>query len=182
MTDRGPNRVRRPNLVPVLVIAFILVPILEVWLLTAVGSLIGILPTIAILVAEAALGGWLMRREGSKAWAALSDAFGSGKLPTGELADAALVLVGGVLLMLPGFFTDIIGLLFLLPWTRPMARRLIGFVIAKQAARSGVDLGAMRARFEPGTVIRGETAEDVPPPGSGPQGGRTIAGEIEPGN
>lgn len=173
---------RRPWLVPMLVALFIAVPLLEVWLLTTVASQIGVLPTIGILVVEALLGGWLMRREGSKAWTALSDAFGTGRMPTGELADAALVLVGGVLLMLPGFFTDVIGLLFLLPVTRPLARRLIGFVIAKQAARSGVDLGMVRARFEPGTVIRGETVTEESGPGrrADPDDGRTIAGQIEP--
>jgi len=84
--------------------------------------------------------------------------------------------------MLPGFFTDVIGLLFLLPVTRPLARRLIGFVIAKQAARSGVDLGMVRARFEPGTVIRGETVTEESGPGrrADPDDGRTIAGQIEP--
>lgn len=178
MSHPQPAPARRPNLVPVLVAAFIAIPVFEIWLITTVGALIGVWPTIAILVGEAILGGWLMRREGGKAWKALSDAYGAGNLPAGELADAGLVLVGGVLLMLPGFFTDVVGLLFLLPWTRPAARRLVGFVIAKQAARSGVDVAALRIRYGSGTVISGETVEDAEPPDSGPS--RTISGEIEP--
>ena len=72
-------------------------------------SAAGLLPTVLILLVEAVVGVLLMRHEGSRAWKALNDAFTKGKVPTGELADAALILVGGVLLMLPGFLTDIIG-------------------------------------------------------------------------
>ncbi|MFZ1412745.1 MAG: FxsA family protein [Micropruina sp.] len=176
-----PGARRRPWLLPLILVGFIAVPILEVWLLTVVGTQIGLLPTVGILIAEAALGAWLMRREGAKAWKALQDSFNSGKMPAGELADAALVLVGGVLLMLPGFFTDVIGLLFLLPFTRPLARALIGFVIARQVAKSGVDLSAMRVRMDRSTVIEGETVPDPSPNSPKPSDPNTvIKGEVEP--
>ena len=93
-----------------------------------VGQQIGLLPTVLILIAEAIIGVLLMRHEGSRAWKALNDAFTKGKVPTGELADAALILVGGVLLMLPGFLTDIFGFLFpaaLDPAGRPQDDRLL---------------------------------------------------------
>jgi UPF0716 protein FxsA len=168
---------RRRLLLPLLVLGFIVVSVAEVWLLTAVGSRIGVPWTLAILVVEALIGAWLMRREGRKAWAALTDAYATGKMPTGQLADAALVLVGGIMLILPGFFTDIIGLVCLLPFTRPLARRLIGLILARQVAKSGLDVGVMRARFAPETVIKGETV-DTPPtePRQDPQ---VIRGEIE---
>ena len=166
---------RRRLLLPLLVIGFILVSVAEVWLLTAVGHIIGVPWTLAILVAEALVGVWLMRREGRKAWAALTDAYATGKMPTGQLADAALVLVGGIMLILPGFFTDVIGLVCLLPFSRPIARRLIGLLLARQVAKQGLDLGVMKARFAPGTVITGETV-DTPP--TGPQQD-LIKGEIE---
>lgn len=166
-------------LLPALVIGFILVSIAEVWLLAAVGARIGVYWTLAILIGEALIGAWLMRREGRKAWAALVKAYGTGKMPTGQLADAALILVGGVMLILPGFFTDIIGLICLLPYTRPFARRTIGFLIARQAAKSGLDIGVAKARFAPGTVIRGETVED-PAPATKPEPDQpVIRGEIE---
>jgi UPF0716 protein FxsA len=80
-------------------------------------------------------------------------------MPTGHLADAALVLVGGVLLMVPGFFTDVVGILFLLPATRPAVRKFLGYVLAKQAGKLGVRV----PRTVPdGTVIRGETVDDPP--------------------
>ena len=165
-------------LLPVFLVLLVTVPIVEVWLLIQVGQRIGVLPTLAILIAEALLGAWLMRREGSRAWAALNDALNSGRMPAGELADAALVLVGGVLLMLPGFVTDIIGFIFLLPFTRPLARRLLAFVAARRLSRLGVVRsanGVYVRRDE--TVIEGETVPD-PPPSSGPI---VIAGEIEEG-
>lgn len=176
MTGR-PARLR-PLLLPVLVLLFILVSVLEVWLLTAVAARITVWATLLILIAEAVVGAWLMRREGSKAWQALVNAYGTGKMPSGQIADAALILVGGVMLILPGFFTDIIGLICLLPLTRPLARRGIGFLIAAQAARSGVDFAVMRAKVETETVIRGETVEDASAPG--PEASDPVVkGEIE---
>ncbi len=175
MTTNAP--MRRRLLLPLLVVGFILISVAEVWLLTAVGARIGVPWTLAILAAEALLGAWLMRREGRKAWAALSGAYTTGKMPTGQLADAALVLVGGIMLILPGFFTDIIGLVCLLPFTRPLARRLIGIVLARQVAKTGLDVGVMRARFAPDTVIEGETVET--PPTEPQQDPKVIRGEIE---
>lgn len=173
----GPAPARRRLLLPLLVVAFIAVSVLEVWLLTAVAARITVWATVAILIVEALVGAWLMRREGSKAWKALVDAYSTGRMPSGQLADAALVLVGGMMLILPGFFTDLIGLACLLPVTRPYTRRVLGSLMARHAARSGLDLGLLRARLQPDTVIRGETVEDPrstrePPP-------RVIRGEVE---
>ncbi len=153
---------RRRLLLPLLVVGFIVISVAEVWLLTAVGSVIGVPWTLVILVAEALVGAWLMRREGRKAWAALTDAYSTGRMPTGQLADAALVLVGGIMLILPGFFTDVIGLFCLLPFTRPLARRFIGLIVARHVSKQGLDIDVMRARFAPDTVIKGETV-DTPP-------------------
>jgi UPF0716 protein FxsA len=169
---------RRRLLLPILVVGFITISVAEVWLLTAVGSTIGVAWTLAILVAEALVGAWLMRREGRKAWAALTDAYATGKMPTGQLADAALILVGGIMLILPGFFTDLIGLVCLLPVTRPLARRLIGMLLARHAAKQGIDFGVLRAQFEPGTVIKGETV-DTPPTTPESRDPQVIRGEIE---
>ena len=134
-----------------LIVLLVAVPIFEVWLLIKVGQQLGLLPTILILIAEAIICVLLMRHEGSRAWKALNDAFTNGKVPTGELADAALILVGGVLLMLPGFLTDVIGFLFLLRWTRPVARKIIAFFVARRINRLGIPV--MRARLDTENLI-----------------------------
>lgn len=162
---------------PLLLVALIALPIAEVWLLVQVAGRIGVWWTVLILVAEAALGTWLMRREGRRAWAALNAAFASGKMPTGALADAALVLVGGVLLMLPGFITDVFGFVFLLPFTRPYARRVLGFIVARRVSRLGLDV--MVARADSGTVIPGEVVDQGPAPGRPDD--VVIRGEIDDG-
>lgn len=180
MTAGPGRRVRAAWLLPLLVALVIGVPILEVWGIIAIGQRLGGLVTVGLLIATSLAGAWLMRREGSRAWRALVGAFNSGKLPAGELADAALVLVGGVLLMLPGFFTDVIGFFFLLPLTRPLARTLVGFVIARRMARAGVNLDLIRAKVERDTVIEGETVPDQPTPPKPDSDPTVIKGEIEP--
>ena len=173
---------RRSWLAPVLVLLLIVLPIVEVWLIVQVGQAIGALPTILILIGEAILGGLLMRHEGRRAWAALNGALAGGTMPTDELADAALVLVGGVLLMVPGFITDIFGLFFLLPFTRPLARRLLGYVVARRVAAMGVDVAVIRAQTDRTNIVPGEVVDD-PTPSAAPDtsGPVIIAGEIEPG-
>lgn len=160
-----------------LAVLLIAIPILEVWLLVQVGQKIGLLPTVLILIAQAIIGVLLMRHEGSRAWKALNDAFTQGKVPTGELADAALILVGGVLLILPGFLTDIIGFVFLLRWTRPVARKIIAFFVARRINRLGIPV--MRARLDTENLIEGETVEQTTSNRRSSADPIVISGEIE---
>jgi UPF0716 protein FxsA len=148
-------------LLPSLVIIFVLVSVAEVWLLTVVGSWIGIGWTLTILVAEAFLGAWLLRSQGSKSWQALVGAYEAGRIPTGQLADAALVLTGGVMLILPGFFTDIIGLAFLLPPTRHLARKGIGWLVAHSAWRANLP-GRTGGANSASKVVPGEVVDSQP--------------------
>ena len=119
---------------PLLLLIAILIglPILEVWILVLVADQVGIWPTLATLVIHAVGGGLLMRHEGRRAWQALTNAYTTGKVPTGHLADAALILVGGMFLMMPGYLSDVIGFLFLFRWTRPFARKMIAFFVARR--------------------------------------------------
>ncbi len=156
----------------VFLVLLVAVPTFEVWLLVQVADQIGWLLTLGILLVEAVLGAWLMRREGGRAWTALTETFATGRVPSGELADAALVLVGGLLLMLPGFATDIIGFLFLLPMTRPAARKLVAFFIARRLNRLGAATAPRR-----GDVIPGETVPDADPAGR-PEDPTVIRGEV----
>ncbi len=152
-TSRLPGRRRWPS---VLVLLLIVVPILEVLVIIAVDRVIGGWPTFLLLVAESVLGAWFVRREGAKTWRALSGALGSGHLPSREIADAAVVLVGGALILAPGFLTDIVGFFLILPLTRPLARRMLEVVVARRL------LGGMFAK--PG----GDPPFDPQPSSDGP--------------
>jgi UPF0716 protein FxsA len=116
----------------VVFILLLVVPVLEIATIIAVGKVIGGWQTLVLLLVESFLGAWLVRREGSRAWTALSSALNSGRMPSRELSDAALVLVGGTLLLAPGFLTDVVGFFFILPVTRPVARRLLEAVVARR--------------------------------------------------
>ncbi len=113
----------------ILVALFIVVPIVELYVIIQVGSLIGVWPTIALLLADALLGSLLLRHQGRGAWRRFNAALAERRFPGREVADGLLIAVGGTLLLTPGFVTDIVGLLFLIPPTRAIVRRLLrGYV------------------------------------------------------
>ena len=115
-----------------LIAAFVVVPLVEIWTILQVGRVIGPWWTIALLVLDSIIGSWIIRREGGRAWAALREAINGGRMPARELADAALILVGGTLMLSPGFVTDAFGILLILPVTRPIARRMLTTVVEKR--------------------------------------------------
>jgi UPF0716 protein FxsA len=141
-----------------LLVAFVVVPLVEIYVLLQVGHAIGVGWTILLLVADSVLGTWLIRREGGRAWRALQTALGSGRMPARELADGALILVGGTLMLAPGFVTDAFGMLMILPFTRPLARRLLTAVVARRLV----------------AVPPGGPWNDRRPPGDGP----VVPGEV----
>ena len=107
-----------------LFILFTVVPIIELYILIKVGSLIGALPTVALLLSISLAGAWLVRHQGFSILRRIQSEMMQGRLPAGELVDGALVLIGGVLLLTPGFFTDFLGLFFLIPVTRIIIKKL----------------------------------------------------------
>jgi UPF0716 protein FxsA len=108
-----------------LVLLFIVVPIAELAVIIQVGQEIGLLWTVALLVADSILGSVLMRSQGRAAWRRFNDATRAGRVPAREVLDGALVIFGGALLLTPGFITDILGLLLLIPPTRALVRRVV---------------------------------------------------------
>jgi UPF0716 protein FxsA len=139
-----------------LFLAFLLMPVLEIYVIIQVGALIGGWQTAALLLAESMLGAWIVRHEGRRAWRSLRETFGRGAVPDRELADAALVLVGGVLLLTPGFITDVFGFLFVLPFTRPVVRRLLTAYAARRVKLAERRMGPMFSAgggFPPGMVF-----------------------------
>ncbi|HEY5248719.1 MAG TPA: FxsA family protein [Dermatophilaceae bacterium] len=142
MNSHGRSRRRGPRWGWYVFLALLVVPVAEIALIIAVGTVIGGWQTIALLLVESALGGYLVKREGSRSWQALQVALNTGQMPGRELADAALVLIGGTLLLTPGFLTDIAGFFFILPFTRPITRRWLQRVVERRLVnRSGIVRG-----------------------------------------
>jgi UPF0716 protein FxsA len=110
---------------PFLILLFIVVPIAELYVIIKVGELIGIFPTLILLLADALLGSLLLRHQGRGAWRRFNEALAARRFPGKEVADGVLIVIGGTLLLTPGFLTDIAGLLLLIPPTRAVARRLL---------------------------------------------------------
>ncbi len=115
-----------------LVILFIVVPILELWLIIEIGGAIGVVPTLALLLADAVLGSLLLRHQGRGAWQRFNQALAEHRFPGKEVADGLMIAVGGTLLLTPGFITDIFGLFLLIPPTRAIARRLLSGYAARR--------------------------------------------------
>jgi len=130
-----------------LVLLFIVVPLVELFILIQVGQVIGPLWTIAALVVVSVLGAWLVRREGPRAWRRFREALEQGRLPTDEVIEGALVLFGGVLLLTPGFLSDALGLVLMIPPTRAL---IAGQLKRRLGARMSMSiLGTGRRRRPP---------------------------------
>lgn len=158
-----PKRDRKP-LHMILFLAFLLVPIIEIALFIQVGGFIGLWPTLGIVVATAFLGTWLVKTQGRMEMQRIRKSFETLDDPSEPLASGAMILVAGVLLLTPGFFTDAIGFALLLP----PVRRTVFTYIRKHVTVTKVGMGqpgGMPPGYEPpprGDVIDGEY-EDVTP-------------------
>jgi UPF0716 protein FxsA len=156
-------------MLPLLLVLFVAVPIAELAVIIQVGQAIGVLPTIAILIADSVLGSVLMRAQGRAAWRRLTTALAAGRPPAREAIDGALVIFGGALLLTPGFLTDILGILLLLPPTRALVRRVLarrfaGRMLQTMAARGGMGRGGGARRRRDGAPADVDgTAVDVDP-------------------
>ena len=146
----------------VLALVFVVLPVAEIYLLIQVGQVIGAWWTVLLLIADGILGSWLVKHEGSRVWRALRDAIDNGRMPATELADGSLVLVGGTLLLTPGFLSDVVGFFCVLPLTRPLARRVLArFITRKFLAGPGGPRGGAGTRQRPGpdSVVQGEVVD-----------------------
>lgn len=103
-----------------LFILFTVLPALEIYVLIQVGGVIGGWNTVAVILGMGVFGAWIARQQGLATLYRVQAAMAEGRVPTGELVDGALILVGGVLLVTPGFLTDAVGLTFLLPPLRAL--------------------------------------------------------------
>jgi UPF0716 protein FxsA len=171
-----------------LVLIFILVPIAELYVIIKVGGVIGVLPTLALLLADAVLGSMLLRHQGRAAWIRFNRALAEGRLPHKEVFDGVLVIIGGTLLLTPGFLTDILGLILLIPPTRALVRGMsAGWVRRRMAMGGGATIftfgtgprprrrpapggpGRPPRRPAPGDPFGWEEPPPPPPPRTGPR-------------
>ena len=126
---------------PFLFLLFVLVPVIEIALFIRVGGAIGLFPTLAIVLGTAALGTWLLRREGMATLARARTRMAAGELPADQLVEGLLLFAGGLMLLTPGFMTDAAGFACLLP---PSRRWLAARIAAGAAGRIGAAAGAAR--------------------------------------
>ena len=148
-----------------LVILFILVPIAELYVIVRVGELIGVLPTLALLLAGALLGALLFASRGAAPGGASTRRSPNGRFPGREVADGLMIAAGATLLLIPGFITDIFGLILLVPPTRAIARRLMRAYLGRRFVVLGVADQTMRGRegWSSRAYDFDATAEEVEP-------------------
>lgn len=120
-----------------LFLIFLIVPIVEIYLIIKIGSLIGGVATVAILLLMSLSGAWLMRHQGGRVLGQIRDELAMGRLPAAQLLDGALIFIGGVLLTTPGFFTDFLGIFFLIPATRRLIKMWLGLWLQAKISRGG---------------------------------------------
>lgn len=105
-----------------LVLFLIVGPVVELWFIIQVADVIGGWQTLALLLVEGFVGGWLIKRQGRAVISTIDERLRNNELPTRELADGLLILIAGALMLTPGFLTDIVGFGLLFPPTRALAR------------------------------------------------------------
>jgi UPF0716 protein FxsA len=121
-----------------LVVLFAVIPVIEIYLIIKAGQLIGPLPTVLLLLAISLAGAWLVRSQGFMILRRIQSELAEGRLPAAELLDGAMILAGGVLLLTPGFFTDLLGLFFLIPFTRRVIKQTVRSWLQGRLDRGGV--------------------------------------------
>ena len=135
-----------------LVVIFIGVPIAELYLIYKVGDTIGILPTLLLLAADSVLGSLLLRSQGRSVWRRFNETMAAGRVPHKELQHGVAVIFGGAFLITPGFLTDVVGLLLLLPPTRVVILRFLTRVISRRMTARIVTAEPGRGRPRPADV------------------------------
>jgi UPF0716 protein FxsA len=101
------------------------VPFIEIYLLLEVGSLLGVFPTLVVIVFTAGVGTYLFRKQGFVTWKRVQESFAKGEIPAYEMIEGPILLVGGLLLITPGFFSDLLGFACLIPPVRKAIAKYI---------------------------------------------------------
>ncbi|MCK5917718.1 MAG: FxsA family protein [Cocleimonas sp.] len=132
----------------IFLVLFLVVPVVEIYLLIQVGSLIGALPTILLILATAIIGAGLLRQQGLSTLARFQNNLASGSLPAQEMIEGILLAVGGALLMTPGFVTDAMGFFCLIPFTR---KALAHYIMKRSAVQVQAGVADFARSARPGS-------------------------------
>lgn len=136
-------------MVALLFIAFIVIPVVEIFLITQVASQLDWPITLVLVIGVSVVGAWLVKREGLSVINRVRDGLSQGRLPTNELADGAMIFFASALMLTPGFLTDFVGLALLIPPIRAVLRPFVVSFFKKRvelkAANIGVNIGGPRA-------------------------------------
>jgi UPF0716 protein FxsA len=150
----------------VLLLVFVVLPIVEIWLLVLLGQQIGALPVLGLVLAETLVGIWLIRRRWRAAWESLRERSESPGLAAmdrsrSDAVDTAVFVAGGVALIFPGLITDLIALICLIPFTRSLPRRLVDrWLDRRLSGLPNLGFPNVPARGASGDVIEGEVVDD----------------------
>ncbi|WP_333875603.1 FxsA family protein [Methylobacter sp.] len=136
---------------PTLFLGVLIIPFLEIYLLIQVGGIIGAFPTILLVVFTAVLGAWLLKQQGLATFQRFQESLAQGVIPAYEMVEGPIILVGGALLLTPGFITDIIGFACLIPQFR---RRIAQYVIEHYLVQAGEHF--QQAKAAENNVLEGE--------------------------
>jgi UPF0716 protein FxsA len=132
----------------------LIIPFAEIYLLLQVGAMIGAFPTIFLVVFTAALGAWLLRQQGFSTFQRFQSNLARGEIPAYEMIEGPIILVGGVLLLTPGFITDMLGFACLVPQIR---KKIAQYVIENHLVQTG---NAHQQKSSENNVLEGEYTKD----------------------
>jgi UPF0716 protein FxsA len=135
----------------ILFLVVLIIPFAEIYLLLQVGGIIGAFPTILLVVFTAVLGAWLLRQQGFATFQRFQESLAQGVIPAYEMVEGPIILVGGALLLTPGFITDIIGFACLIPQLR---RKIAQYVIENYLVQAGAHFQQANAAEK--NVLEGE--------------------------
>jgi len=144
-----------PRQMVLLLLLFLVAPLVELAVIVQVADAVGVLNTIGLLIAVSLVGAWLAKREGLVTLRRIQLALGRGDLPTREVADGALILMAGALMIAPGFISDVVALLLLFPPTRAALRPVLVRSLAKRGRARVTVMGAQ------GAGRQGTDADDI---------------------
>ena len=139
-----------------LFLLFIFVPLLEIYFLLKVGNIIGAFPTVLVVVSTAIAGTWLLKQQGLATLMRLQTSAAQGRMPAQEMAEGLALAFGGALLLTPGFVTDIIGFLCLIPFTR---RGIIRWIMRRTKMKVMSGMNSMDPEVEIRETRNGRTIE-----------------------